>query len=611
MEPSLTVEAIFVLAVAAGVFIALYRGWASPDVIALTGAMACVLAGALDGEAMLAVFSNAGAITVGAMFIVTAALQRTGVISAIAARARAVAVERDWINLLGLMAGVMVLSAFVNNTPVVLMLIPVIISVAAEQGRAPSKFLIPLSYASIFGGATTIIGTSTNLLVNGVAVEQGLEPFNMFALFIPGMILGAAGIVYMMAIGHRLLPERRSPSADIGEPEAVSFATEVVVTERSAILGRPLSELAGEDVEILDLVRRGDSLSKAEREDTVLRAGDRILLRAPPGEAMHLRRSAHPRIESIEREAGDSERGNDLEARLAAAGVQTVYEDETVLRQGVIGPGSRYDGRSVGSLNLRRIYDVRIMGVRRQEQQIEDDFEDLRLEVGDTLLLDGPPDSLRTLFNRGDIVNLNQPVLQRRRREKAPLAVAAAAGFIAAAAFGLLPIAMAALAAAVAVMALGCVRPGEAYAAIDWRILFLIFGMLAIGRAMQDSGAAEMVVAAVAGQLAVFGPVAVLAVIYLVTSILTETVTNNAAAILLTPIAIGLAEQMGVDPRAFVVAVMFAASASFATPLGYQTNTLVYGAGNYRFADFARVGLPLNLIMWLLAVALIPVFFPL
>ena len=611
MEPGLTGEAIFVLAVAAGVFIALYRGWASPDVIALSGAMACVLSGALDGEAMRAVFSNPGAITVGAMFVVTAALQRTGVISAIAERARAVAVERDWINLLGLMAGVMVLSAFVNNTPVVLMLIPVIISVAAEQGRAPSKFLIPLSYASIFGGATTIIGTSTNLLVNGVAVEQGLEPFNMFALFIPGMILGAAGIVYMMVIGHRLLPERRSPSADIGEPEAVSFATEVIVTERSAILGRPLSELAGEDVEILDVIRRGDSLSKGERDKIELRAGDRILLRAPPGEAMHLRRSAHPRIESIEREAGRSERGNDLEERLAAAGVQTVSEDETVLRQGVIGPGSRYEGRSVGSLNLRRIYDVRIMGVRRQEQQIEDDFEDLRLEVGDTLLLDGPPDSLRTLFNRGDIVNLNQPVLQRRRREKAPLAVAAAAGFIAAAAFGLLPIAMAALAAAVAVMATGCVRPGEAYAAIDWRILFLIFGMLAIGRAMQDSGAAEMVVTAVAGQLAVFGPVAVLAVIYLVTSILTETVTNNAAAILLTPIAIGLAEQMGVDPRAFVVAVMFAASASFATPLGYQTNTLVYGAGNYRFADFARVGLPLNLIMWVLAVALIPVFFPL
>ena len=610
MEPALNYEAIFVLTVVVGVFIAFFREWGSPDVIALTGAMACVLGGVLDSEAMLSVFANPGAITVAAMFIITAALQRTGVIAAIADRARRIATERDAVNLLGLMVGVMALSAFINNTPVVLMLIPVVISVAAENGKAPSKFLIPLSYASIFGGAATIIGTSTNLLVNGVAVEQGLEPFNMFALFIPAMIMGAAGIAYMMIIGRRLLPDRRSPSAEIDEPEAVSFATEVIVTDRSAILGEPLSALAGEDVQILDLIRRGDSLSKSEREQAELRAGDRILLRAPPGEAMHLRRSAHPQIESIDREAGQSERGNDLDARLAAAGVQTVYEDETVVRQGVIGPGSGYEGRKVGSLNLRRIYDVRIMGVRRLEKEMEEGFEDLRLNVGDTLLLEGPPKSLRTLFNRGDIVNLNQPILQRRRREKAPIAIAAVAGVIVAAALGVLPIAMAALVAATAVMATGCVRPGEAYAAVDWRIVFLIFAMLAIGRALQDSGAAELLISSLGAMTGALGPVAVLAVIYLITSILTETVTNNAAAILLTPIAIGLAEQMGVDPRAFVVAVMFAASASFATPLGYQTNTLVYGAGNHRFADFTKVGLPLNVIMGVLATCLIPIFFP-
>lgn len=620
MDATLTLEAAFVLAVVVGVFIAFYREWASPDVIALAGAMICVVTGVLGSQDMLAVFSNSGPITVGAMFIITAALQRTGVIGTIAGYARRFAVTSSWMNLLGLMLGVMVLSAFINNTPVVLMLIPVVISMASDLEEAPSKFLIPLSYASIFGGATTIIGTSTNLLVNGVAVEEGLRAFNMFELFIPGMIMGLAGIAYMMVIGRHLLPERRSASEEIEEEPELSFLTELVVTRSSDLIGAPLEDIAGEDdVEIIDLIRGGESLSSGEREAAELEAGDRIVLRAPPAEAVHLRRAARPEIaeeaeeeleEEIEGEEEAREGEEDLSDRLAKAGIETVVEEEAVIREGVIGPGSRYESRKVGSLNLRRLYDVRILGVRRSGEQIEEEFEDLRLEVGDTLLLEGPADGIRTLFDRGDIVSLSQPVLQRERREKAPIALAAVAGFIAVATAGLLPIAMAALAAAVVVLALGCVRPSEAYRSVDWRILFLIFGMLGIGRAMQTSGAAEFIVHSVAGAVEGFGPWAVLAMIYLVTSALTETVTNNAAAILLTPLAIGLAHQLGVDPRGFVVAVMFAASASFATPLGYQTNTLVYGAGNYHFADFAKAGLPLNLLMWAVATALIPLFWP-
>lgn len=613
---ALTLEAAFVLAVVAVVFLAFYRQWASPDVIALAGAMACVVAGVLDSEDMLRVFSNSGPITVGAMFILTAALQRTGVIGQIAGFARRMAVDSSWVNMLGLMVGVMVLSAFVNNTPVVLMLIPVVISMASDQGEAPSRFLIPLSYASIFGGATTIIGTSTNLLVNGVAIEEGLAAFNMFELFVPGVIMGLAGIAYMMLIGRRLLPERRSASEEIEEEPELSFLTELVVTRTSDLIGEPLSGIAGQDdAEIVDLIRGGQSLTRSERRTAELEAGDRIILRAPPADAVHFRRAARPEIaeeaeEELEAAVASGDGEENITDRLAKAGIETVVEEEAVIRQGVIGPGSRFEDRRVGSLNLRRLYDVRILGVRRPDEEIGEEFENLRLQVGDTLLLEGPADGMRTLFDRGDIVSLSQPVLQRERREKAPIAIAAVAGFIAVATIGLLPIAMAALVAAVAVLALGCVRPGEAYRSVDWRILFLIFGMLGIGRAMQASGAAEFIVHNMAALVAGFGPWAMLAILYLVTSALTETVTNNAAAILLTPIAIGLAHQLGVDPRPFVVAVMFAASASFATPLGYQTNTLVYGAGNYHFADFTKVGLPLNVLMWAIAVALIPVFWP-
>ena len=537
-------------------------------------------------------------------------------IGQIAGFARRMAVDSSWVNMLGLMVGVMVLSAFVNNTPVVLMLIPVVISMASDQGEAPSRFLIPLSYASIFGGATTIIGTSTNLLVNGVAIEEGLAAFNMFELFVPGVIMGLAGIAYMMLIGRRLLPERRSASEEIEEEPELSFLTELVVTRTSDLIGEPLSGIAGQDdVEIVDLIRGGQSLTRSERRTAELEAGDRIILRAPPADAVHFRRAARPEIaeeaeEELEAAVASGDGEENITDRLAKAGIETVVEEEAVIRQGVIGPGSRFEDRRVGSLNLRRLYDVRILGVRRPDEDIGEEFENLRLQVGDTLLLEGPADGMRTLFDRGDIVSLSQPVLQRERREKAPIAIAAVAGFIAVATIGLLPIAMAALVAAVAVLALGCVRPGEAYRSVDWRILFLIFGMLGIGRAMQASGAAEFIVHNMAALVAGFGPWAMLAILYLVTSALTETVTNNAAAILLTPIAIGLAHQLGVDPRPFVVAVMFAASASFATPLGYQTNTLVYGAGNYHFADFTKVGLPLNLLMWAIAVVLIPIFWP-
>lgn len=617
MQAALTWDAVFVLALVVVVFIAFYRQWASPDVIALAGAMTCVVSGVLPADDMLAVFSNSGPVTVGAMFIITAALQRTGVIGEIAGYARRLTVKSGWMNMLAMMLGVMALSAFINNTPVVLMLIPVVISMAGDLDEAPSRYLIPLSYASIFGGATTIIGTSTNLLVNGVAIEEGLQAFNMFELAIPGIAMGLAGIAYMMLIGRHLLPERRSASEEIEEEPELSFLTELVVTRTSELIGEPLSDIGEkEDVEIIDLIRSGESLSREKREEAELQPGDRIILRAPPAEAVHYRRAARPGIaeeaeEEIEEELeGEEADKGDLTDRLARAGIETVVEEEAVIRQGVIGPGSRFEDRQVGSLNLRRLYDVRILGVRRPDEDVGEEFDTLRLKVGDTLLMEGPADGVRTLFDRGDIVSLSQPVLQRQRREKAPIAIGAVIVFITVATLGILPIAMAALAAAVAVLALGCVRTGEAYRSIDWRILFLIFGMLGIGRAMQVSGAAEFLVHNMAALVEGLGPWAVLAIIYLITSALTETVTNNAAAILLTPIAIGLANQMGVDPRGFVVAVMFAASASFATPLGYQTNTLVYGAGNYHFADFTKVGLPLNLIMGAVAVALIPLFWP-
>ncbi len=279
--------------------------------------------------------------------------------------------------------------------------------------------------------------------------------------------------------------------------------------------------------------------------------------------------------------------------------------------EGIVGPQSRLTGYRIADLNFRRLYGVYILAVHRQGEDLRSNFDEVRLAFGDTLLLEGPPEGLRRLFDRRVLVNLTEPSEQPFRRDKAPIAIGAVLLVMVLAALEVLPIAALAIIAATAVVAFGCLTADEAYAAIRWRLLLLIFGMLALGLAMEKTGAAALVVNHIAALVGGLGPLAILAALYLLTSLLTEIISNNAAAILLTPIAIGLAHQLGMDPRPFVVAVLFAASASFATPIGYQTNTFVYNAGGYRFTDFVRIGVPLNLLMWIAATAVIPLFWPL
>jgi di/tricarboxylate transporter len=283
---------------------------------------------------------------------------------------------------------------------------------------------------------------------------------------------------------------------------------------------------------------------------------------------------------------------------------------QAVVMEGVVGPQSRLIGNRIADLNFRRRYGVYILAVHRQGGELHQNFDELRLAFGDVLLLEGPPEGLTRLFESRALVNLNQPHERPFRRDKAPIAIAAILSVMGLAAFDLMPIEALAIIAATAVVALRCITPEEAYEAIQWRILMLIFGMLALGVAMEKTGAAALIVKNVVTLVHGLGPLAVLALIYLFTSALTEMISNNASAILITPIAIGLAHELGADPRPFIIAVMFAASASFATPIGYQTNTFVYSAGGYKFTDFLKIGLPLNLLIAAMAMLLIPIFWP-
>ncbi len=579
------------------VFIAFVRETFPPDVVAMLAFGVLVVTGILTSKEALTVFSNAGPIAVGAMFVLSAAIERTGIIDRFGRIVIKSAGFSPILVLVAFLAVVMSLSAFINNTPVVVILTPVAVLLARTMKISPSRLLIPLSYASIFGGTTTLIGTSTNLLIAGLVSESGQPPITMFEFTLPGVIMGLVGVAYLAIFGRWLLPDRTVTNVDTLERH---FVTEFVVPKDSKLIGKSLANagLSGDrGVTFLDLIRDGLSL-RFGLEPITLKAGDRVVVRSNASDVMGLR-------EAHEISASTEEPGEENSE------VRKVESHATRLMEGVVAPQSRLRGYLVSDLNFRRLFGVYIVAIYRQGSQLKGGFDKIVLMPGDTLLLEGPADGLRRLFERRALVNLTEPTDAPFRRDKAPIAAAAVILVMGLAAFNIMPIEILALVAAAVVVATGCLNTEEAYEAIQWPVLMLIFGMLAVGMAMEKTGAAALIVdhlATIAGGL---GPILVVAMIYLVTSVLTEIVSNNASAVLLTPIAVRLAEQMSVNPRPFIMAVLFAASASFATPIGYQTNTFVYGVGGYKFSDFLRIGLPLNVINWLLGTMLIVWFWPL
>ncbi|MCO6385180.1 MAG: SLC13 family permease [Vannielia sp.] len=554
-----------------------------PEVPAAGIAAVFVALGYVDGKEMLGVFSNSAPLTVAAMFVLSGALVRTGVLEAVSDAVIARSAQHPRRALALMVVVTLLASAFVNNTPVVLVLIPVVIRLAAALGLASTRLLIPLSYIAILGGTCTLIGTSTNLVVDGVAQAQGLEGFSIFEITPVGLIVAGAGMVYLFLAGRFALPSRpdSDPGALMGE---ATYITEVAVLD-NGLVGKALGQVPAlnrNGMKVTGLKRRGET-RRSELASQVLEAGDRLIVTATTSELLTLHEAAGL---SVGLRRGDR------------------FEGEVAQVEVVVAPQKSHAGRSLRELSLGRRYGVRVLGVHRHGHATAGpDLGSVRLRAADKLLLEGPPEAFSTLEEEAQLISVSRPVGRAFRRGRAPLSLIALLGVVALAAFGVMDIATLSMLAVAAMLILRCIDADEAWGALDGAILVLIFAMLIIGIGLQNTGAVEAIVGAATPVLAGMPPVIALALVYLLASVLTETVTNNAVAVLLTPIAIGLGSALGVDARAMVIVVMFGASASFATPIGYQTNTLVYGAGNYRFTDFLKVGVPMNIVAGLATIA--------
>lgn len=556
------------------------------DVIGLLVLVALLVSGILTPAEGLSGFSNEATVVVAAMFALNAGLVGTGALDPLIRSLSRI--RRPWLLTLAILVIVCFLGAFVKNTALVATFLPVTLSVCARAKTSPARVLIPMSYAAQMGGVCTLLGTSSNLLTNSLAVQHGMPEFGVFEFTRLGVLLAVAGIIYLMLVGRWLLPRHidteHSENLELGK-----FVTELRVRADSPLIGESVATAKlGErfGVYVLELLR-GDDHLWAPREQE-LREGDVLLAR------------------------GDWERLEEfrLKLKLEIAPAANLPAGRRVLIEALVAPGARVAGDSVGEFGARWGEDAVVLAVQRRSRILREQLRHTRLEVGDILLLLVDEPALRQLRRESGLVVLSERGDARASRRKAPLAIGILVAVVAVAGLGILPIVVSALVGCVAMALTGCFSFDDVYETMDWKVIVLLGAILPLGIALEKTGLAREVVAAGMHLVGQHGPLAALFMVYLLTALLTEMMGHNPSVVLMVPIAISVAHVMHVSPTPFVICVAFAAATSFATPVGYPTNTMVYAAGGYRFADFMKVGIPLIAMFCALSMWLIPHFWP-
>jgi di/tricarboxylate transporter len=595
--PTPIILTLTVLVVALVAFVA---EWLPVDLTALCVAIVLILLGLVTPEEGIAGFSNSATVTVMAMFVLSAGITRTGVIQVIRDRLLVWGGKNPHQQVFVLGALVGPISAFINNTAVVAIFLPIVEDWCKKQKISPSKLLIPLSYATVLAGMITVVGTSTNILASGISAKLGYGEFSLFQFTALGVVTFLAGLIYLTIFAPKLLPDRKSSTGEFLEDDYGSkvYLSEVIISPRSNLIGQTLSQSGLQrkfNFDVLELIRNKVHLSQP-LADKVLNAGDILIVHSSREELLKIKDER-----GLEIFADVKFQKEDIESAITTG--------EEKLAEVLILSNSRLIGTTLKDLKFRQRYNATVLAIRRGSELLQGRLGKIPLKFGDLLLVQGPKQSFIGLQTTRELLVLEEKEIESLRQDKGIIALMITLLVIIIAAFDIQPILVTSLVGVVLMVITGCLKPGEVYGSIRWDIIFLLAGLIPLGTAMDNSGTTKWLadnLVAIGGHLSGFW---ILVFFYLITSVLTEILSNNAAVVLMIPVAVEVAKTLGLNPLAFMYAVTFAASNSYLTPIGYQTNTMVYAPGGYKFLDFTRLGAPLNLILTILTPSLIVLFY--
>ena len=597
----MTLEIAIVLGVITLMFILFVMELFPLDVTALSILAVVLVLGYISPEEAISGFANPAVITIALLFVLSHALQKSGILEYMVIRLNKLTERSRFLGLFVFLISVALASAFVNNTAIVAIFIPLTIRLAQKYNLSPSKLLMPLSYIAIIGGTLTLVGTSTNLLVNSIYVNSisSSPPLGMFEFAKFGLVMLVIGMAYLLIAVPFLIPSRTVTSSLTKSYHMGGYLTELKVSAESPLVGRTCKERAvnkNYDITVLDILRDGKLISKNIR-DTFIHPEDILFVRGSLENFLRMKEVEKVTMLTDEKLTQD----------------ELIHDDNTLV-ECLITNQTDLVGKSLMEINFRRRFGSFILAIRREGEILRKKIAHVVLQAFDTLLIYGPIEKIKELSDSGDFIVLGEIEATLQKHKYWWVSVLVILGTVILAALGIVPILKGALIGTIFLLVIRVITANEAYQSINWQVIVLIAALIPLGIVIQKSGTAFWIGTVLNDIANAFNPLVrptiMLSLVYLVTIILTEMTSNAATAIIMTPIAISAAQQMGLDPRTFVFAVCFAASASFITPIGYQTNLMVYGPGGYKFTDYVRVGLPLAIVLWCIATWLIPILWP-